>query len=368
MKKAAVLSLLVLAGTPSLFSQYRHYSSDEQTLDYKSNFYRWGLYKFAKGDQKISITRMNKNGKVISVKTNLFNSDTLVESFVYSNGKGKEKFKILSSYRNRQLMGKKSYKNGELKYKTQNTYDGKYRTSFTKIDSKGSVLAKNENTFTEQEFDVQHLSYPMYRGKKLKSSKTYKKGGERQKNKWVYEYDSEGNRTITTLYDAKNDLKFTWDYTCKSEGELVEKKQEYLCKWQESKEGMLIEVNRKTSSKGKVRKTINKYDADTNLVAREVYLDDVILQKVSYDKRISKPVYWENYKKGVLRFKYEYIYADNGKVINTKSYKGNNVDKIYYEEKFTYEEGNLVAVENHSNGKLLRSYVISYNFLCRPEL
>ena len=363
MKKAAVLSLLVVASSTSLFSQYRHYSSDENVIDYSSNFYRWGLYTEAKANQKVTITRKNKKGKIRSVKTNHFNEDTLVDSYQHSDGFGKEKFRTLSTYEGKHLMGKEAYKKGSLKYRTKNTFDGKYRISYTKTDSKGSILTKNESTFTEKEFetDILNRDFPVYRGKKLKTSKIYKKGGVKQKSKWIYEYDDQGKRTITTLYNAKNDLKFTWDYTCKSEGELVAKNRQNFCKWQENEDGMLIEVTRKTSPKGKVQKIIKKYNADTSLVAQEIYLDDIISQKVSYDKSVTRPLSWESYKKGNLKFKFTYVYAKNGKLLNTKSFKGKDGAKVLYESNYKYKGEQLVVVENHSNGKLVRSFVVSYN-------
>ena len=75
---------------------------------------------------------------------------------------------------------------------------------------------------------------------------------------------------MCTLFNAKNDLKFTWDYSCKTEGELVDKNQEKFCEWQESADGMLIELTRKTFTEGEVMKIIKKYDADTNLVLKKL--------------------------------------------------------------------------------------------------
>jgi hypothetical protein len=363
MKKAAVAVLLVTASISPLFSQYHHISSDEQLIDYSSNFYRWGLYKNAIGNQKITISGKNGKGKLVSVKSNDFNKDTLVTSFQYKDGKGREKVKTLSSYKEKRLVGKEVFKKGALKYKTENTYDGRYKTSYAMTNASGVVLFKTENIFTDKEYQVvtMNKNFPIYKGKKLKSTIIYKKGGSKQKNKWIYEYDTEGKQALTTYYNGKNDVKFVWDYTCKEEGKLVKKNQTNFCKWQESKDGMLIEVTRRTSPKGKIQKTIKKYDVDTNLLAMETYMDDVIYQKVNYDKNFSKPLFWENYKKGVLKYRYIYEYADNGKVLTTKSFRGKDLSVPSYEEKFNYEGEKLVAVENYSKGKLLRSYEVVYN-------
>lgn len=363
MKKAAIVFALVAFCVSPLFSQYRNYTSDEHVFDYTSNFYRWGLYGSAKGDQTITITSKDKKGKITSVKTNQFNADTLVVLDKHVDGKGKEKSNRLSTFEGRHLTAREIYKKGKLKYKTKNTFDGRYKTSYTKFDAKGSVVEKNVNTFTDKEYVIitMNKNYPVYRGKKLKSTTTYKKGGEKQKNKFIYEYDTEGKQTLTTFYNAKNDVKYVWDYSCKNEGELLASKNEMnFCKWQEDADGMLIVVTRKTSAKGKIEKTVKKYDADTNKVASEIYIDDVLTQKVAYDNVYSKPLIWENYKKGVLRNKYLYVYAEDGKVLNTKSYY-KDMEHVSFEEKYTYEKEQLIAVEHYSKGKLIRSYAIGYN-------
>ncbi len=362
MKKATVFFTLIPMSISLAFSQYRSYSPDEYIFNYTSNFYRWGLSKNATANQKITITGKNRKGKVVSVKTEHFNEDTLVTLFEYKDGKGKEKSKILSMYNGKHLMRREISKNGNLKYKTKNTFEGRYRTSYTKYNSKEKIVAKNENTFTKKEYVTFNLNknYPIYKGKKLKNSITYKKGGEKQRNKFVYEYDEEGKRTITTLYNSKNESSYVWDYTCKEEGALLASKNESnVCKWQEANNGMLIEVIRKTSPKGKIQKTINTYDADTNKVSTETYMDDVLSQKTTYDKILSKPLVWENYKKGKLKYKYLYVYADNGKVLNTKFY-GKDATKLTYEENFIYKDEQLITVENYSKGKLIRSYAINY--------
>jgi hypothetical protein len=124
---------------------------------------------------------------------------------------------------------------------------------------------------------------------------------------------------------------------------------------------LLIEVTRKKSPKGKIQKTIKKYDVDTNLLVQETYLDDVIFQKVSYDKVFTKPLQWEIYKKGKLSSKYVRKYEENGNVLNTKLFKGKDASRVVYEEKYTYKNEQLIAVENHNKGKLIRSYEINYN-------
>jgi hypothetical protein len=151
LKKAAVLILLIGTSSISLFSQYRHYGSDETVIDYSSNFFRWGLYQNADPNQAITIVGKNKKRKTTSVKTKYFNEDTLVTSYLYKDGKGKERLKKSSAYIAKQLTSSEVYKKGTLKYTVNNSYEGRYKTSFTKTNASGVILAKNENTFTSKD-------------------------------------------------------------------------------------------------------------------------------------------------------------------------------------------------------------------------
>jgi len=60
------------------------------------------------------------------------------------------------------------------------------------------------------------------------------------------------------------------------------------CKWEEMENGMLVEVTRTTSSKGKIRKTVKKYKADTKIVEMVDYKDNVIIRRATYDKSYFK--------------------------------------------------------------------------------
>lgn len=86
MKKATILFALVTMCVSPLFSQYRHYSNDEQVIDYSSNYYRWGLYKNAAANQKITVTAKDKKSKIVSVNYE--------ENFIYKD----EQLNALENY------------------------------------------------------------------------------------------------------------------------------------------------------------------------------------------------------------------------------------------------------------------------------
>ena len=67
------------------------------------------------------------------------------------------------------------------------------------------------------------------------------------------------------------------------------------CKWEEIENGMLVKVTRTTSPKGKISKTVRKYDTDTNIVELVEYTDDVIIRRGTYDKSFYKTLTWESY-------------------------------------------------------------------------
>jgi len=363
MKKATVLFMLIAISISPLFSQYRYYSVDEVGSFGSGKLYHYGLSIDVNPNQKITVTNKNKKGETKRIYTYQYNNSSSLIKEIRLDKAGKEKSKRVNIYDGKIFLGSEFSKKGNLKYKSKVTYDNKYRMSFVQTNAKGIIIAKSTNTFTEKEYDV--INYKGKKSdkkrKKLTQTIDYKKGGEKQANKWVYEYDENGKQTVTRFYNSKNKVKYVWDYSCKEEGALMASKNQInFCKWNESEDGMLIEVTRKTSAKGEIKKSIKKYDADTNLVLKEEYIDGVLKTKVTYDKNFTKPLVWEFYKKGVLRSKYMYIYDKDGKVLNTKAYY-KDMEKISYEEKYIYKDKQLVSVENYRKGKLTRSYTISYN-------
>ena len=362
MKKVTLLLSLITVSASALFSQYRYTSLDEYPSWSEGTIYRYGLTMNVNPNQKITLTRKNKKGDTKSVSSYQLNGDTKLVEEIYINKSGKEKSKRVNHYEGKNFVGSDYSKNGKLKSNSKVTYNGKYRVSYIKTNAKGKVLVKSTNSYTENEYDVIDHKGKNFGKKRKKRTENivYKKGGEKQYNKWVYEYDENGKQTVTTFYNAKNKVKFVWDYTCKDEGALItSKNQVNYCNWKETKDGMLIEVTRSTSAKGKIKKTIKKYDADTNLVLGESYIDDALKTKVTYDKDFMKPLIWESYKKGVLRNKFIYVYDESGKVLNTKSYY-KKMDQISSEAQYIYENGQLVSVKNYRKEKLVDSYAMSY--------
>lgn len=362
MKKTALFLSVILIGSFQGFSQFQKMDNDEYEF-YDSE--TGSIFKDAKANESVSITKLNKKGIVKNVSTYKFDEK---KRRIYSgivNGAGKEKSKRLVSYDGKHLMSKEIYKNGKLKYKTKNTFDGDYNTVYEKYNGKEDLLYKRVTTYTDKEYKIithKNSKVPFLIRKKTKGTVTYKKGGIKQLNRWEYEYDGDGERTKSTLFDKNNEVKHVWDFSCKTEGELVKVKNEtQQCKWEEIENGMLVKVTRTTSPKGKVGKTVQKYDVDTNIVESIEYINDVLVWKHTYDKSFFKPLTFESYHKGKLSYKKEFMYNQSGREIGYKTYWGKDKTIAKNESKYTYENNRLVFVKTFKKGEPIASTKITYN-------
>ena len=364
MKKATVFLSIIVFGSTLGFSQNAYYSIDRDEFELHDAETR-AVFKKAKPNEKIEFTYLNKKGDLKRVTTYQFNENKKNNITIVLDKSGKEKSKRLLTYDGKLLTAKEIYKKGNLKYKTKNTFSDGYNVAYTKFNSKNDILYKRTTTYTDKTYKViahKNDTVPFYSWKKALSTISYKKGGIKQANKWVYEYDDNGNRTKSTLYDKKNEIKHVWDYSCKTEGELVKVKNEtQQCKWEEMENGMLVEVTRTTSPKGKINKTVKKYDADTNIVELVEYSNDVIIRRGTYDKSFYKTLTWEFYRKGRLKYKQEYAYNKTGEKTGYKSYWGSDLTQAKTEAKYTYKNNKLIAVNVFKKGEPFKTTKITYN-------
>ena len=323
------------------------------------------IVKNAEPNGEIHVEKTDRKEKVLGVVDYKFNEDQKLIARIENRASGKEKSKRLLNYDGKKLISKEIHKNGKLKYKTKSTFDDHYKTSFTKYNGKEAILYKRLTTYTDKEYKVishKNDSVPFFMRKKTKGTITYQKGGVKQANRWEYEYNEEGERTKSTFYDKNNDVKHVWDYTCKTEGELVKVKNEtQQCKWEEIENGMLVKVSRTTSPKGRITKTIQKYDTDTNIVEQTSYWDDIIFSKTTYNKSFYQPLTWESYYKGRLRFKHKYTYDIKGRKIGYSSYSGKNKAIAKRETKYIYKNDKLTMINYFRKGEPLSSAKITYN-------
>ena len=364
MKRTAVLLSIIVSGTIQVFSQNHYYSIDNYEFDFYDDVTK-DLMKQANPNETISITESNKKGKLFSVTTYKLNENQKMISTVVTGKSGKEKSKKLINYKGKHIVSKSFYKNNQLKIKTENTFDGDYKIAYTKLSDKGRILYKRTIEYTDKEFKIlahKTSDVPFLFRKKTKATIAYKKGGTQQNSRWSYEYDENGVRTKSTLYNKKNKVKHVWDYTCKSEGEIVQLKNEtQQCQWEESENGMLVKVTRTTSSNGKIQKSIQKYNSDTNIVESATYVDDVLINKGTYAGDYAKTLTWEYYLKGKLKHKKEYTYNEDEKKIGYKSYWGKDKSMPKREVKYSYDRDRLVAINTFRKGEAIESSKITYN-------
>jgi hypothetical protein len=192
-------------------------------------------------------------------------------------------------------------------------------------------------------------------------SEQYKK-----KNKlyrvWEYEYFSACDKSKSVLKNGKGKVLSTWNYDCKDEGEkVIPKKNEFkVCKYEETSKEYLIKVSEKTNEKGDVYRTIQKFTLADTLIIESKRLDahGRLMQLTTYDKDFRKPLVYKNFRKGKLRYMYEYTY-ENGNVVFQKNYFKDSLRSTF---KYQYENNKMVEqTQTNKNEKLVKKVTLSYS-------
>lgn len=254
-----------------------------------------------------SENKFNAQGKVIERKisgkhTSLFKADYTED--------GKTKFYSQT-------------RDGKAQYEKLNIYDdqGRLIESIEK-NSKGAISQRNIWVFKGDQ-------------KCPESSARFVKGGKKLKRSWQYNYFSACDKSKTELKNAKGKTIRTWTYDCKKEGEILLKKKDetQVCRWDESDGKFLVKIDQNFDEKGRIRKTVSKYNiADTSIVEVKRYdgSDQLIYKWVylgSYDKMVSS----ENFKNGKVIYGHYNEYLGQNKVKSEYIIKGKRKSLKTYE-------------------------------------
>ncbi|MFA7274604.1 MAG: hypothetical protein WC044_12095 [Crocinitomicaceae bacterium] len=225
-------------------------------------------------------------------------------------------------------------RDNKLQHEKINTFDKENRLieSIMK-DKKGQISQKNTWTFAEGNCPV--------------SSQRFVKNGEKLKRSWEYSYYSACDKSKTVLKNAKGKVIKTWSYDCKKEGEqLIKKKDEtQVCRWDESDGKFLTKVEQGFDEKGRIRKTVSKYNLlDTTIVEYARYdKNDRLLSKSTYLGSYKKQTSYESFnKKGKRKFgqffeykgetKVKEVYYTNQRISRTTNYEINEKGLITRKE------------------------------------
>ncbi len=193
-----------------------------------------------------------------------------------------------------------------------------------------------------------------YAGKKITSTAYYYKSNPEPKTEYKYTFYDDGSRKETNYY-KKGKLKYTWNFDCKSEGEIVQKHKDtaQICSWIETdSEGRVIKWMQTTNEDNKIRKTksIFENETDKNPVAFYSYNFKGILV-YSWEKSKEKYKYSRYNKKGELESVYESFYDDLGREKNNQWTSFKKSKKQTSKTEYQYNEEGLKIAETFTNYK-----------------
>lgn len=225
-------------------------------------------------------------------------------------------------------------RDNKLQHEKTNTFDSENRLIESVMkNKKGQISQKNTWTFAV--------------GKCPISSQRFVKKGKKLTRTWEYSYYSACDKSKTVLKNAKGKVLKTWTYDCKKEGEqLIKKKDEtQICRWDESDGKFLTKVEQGFDEKGRIRKTVSKYNLiDTTIVEHTRYdKNDRLLSKSTYLGSYKKQTSYESFnKKGKRQFgqffeykgetKVKEVYYTKQKISRTTNYEINEKGLITRKE------------------------------------
>lgn len=175
-----------------------------------------------------------------------------------------------------------------------------------------------------------------------------------------YEYD--GSKLIRQRYMRDGKYISTWDYSCKPEGEKVQKKEIQVCRYrEESVDGSYIQYERKEQG-GDVHLYKLFYTADSVHVKSECWLNDTELKwETTYEDNTSIFTTYLDYDKGKIDYRHITVTNDKGQEISrVTEWKGRSDRRS--ERRLTYdEEGRLSTETTFYKNKQRQQTTYTYN-------
>lgn len=265
---------------------------------------------------------------------------------------------------------------GELSWKNVNTYNragylvandyynkGKLKMSFRSLyvndtlyignlylNRKGDTISQSRHEYDVQGREIKFIQsnkrsrsethYVYNDNNKKAKSLIYKNGKVR--STYEYVYNDDGKMIRSMQYNAKNKLVRQTTYQCDYRGETMsnEVKQVNMClrKDPSQEDGGYIVYNDRTDEKGRLTRTIYRYDKDTNMVS------------------------YENFNsKGKQVFRQLYTYDASGNNIEKKVFRKG---KMWYIYQYDYNPGNLLVLTNYlsKEGEVKSKQVYQYKY------
>ena len=252
------------------------------------------------------------------------------------------------------------------------TYTGEHLTAVKRLNYKGELdykktyeLDADGNITSKKHFNSSSSTPYMHVQNQFKDSlitnrSVFYKGSSTPSYRWEYDYHEDG-KASTTQFFRKDKLKYTWNYDCKTEGQLDKTKDtSTVCTWDElDVNGNLIKYTQTTDEKGKIEKVkrvFDKNDPEKMLSYESWDMDGNPKLKQTWSK--DRSIY-ENYRKGRL-FMVATTHKDpaSGRTLSwTKKYvkhpKWNASEESIYNEK-----GEMIKKIQTKGGKLYKMTTI----------
>jgi hypothetical protein len=162
---------------------------------------------------------------------------------------------------------------------------------------------------------------------KMVFQEIYKKSKTVPTHSLTYSYYEGGSKKSTT-YKVKGNVKYVWNYDCKSEGELINIKNKHkstICIKEEiNKDGNRVVWERTFNDKGGLTKIQKVYSSDSTIISRKVFnTNDRLVSETSYSKHNkggkqflgSYSAYYGN--KGGIERTAEHLANENGQLIKS---------------------------------------------------
>ena len=184
-------------------------------------------------------------------------------------------------------------------------------------------------------------------------------------SRWKYTFYANGSRKSTVQMDSKNRILHEWKFDCEDEGVLVEKKKGLvgICIKEEIDTlGYRKVVMRQSNDKGKIIKSVYRFDPDSNLVdVRKYNMEDKLEQE--YILRLSdgtKTYQYTSYNKnGKQQWAIRGNYDTNGDYVLEEIFKKG---KLAYGVDITYNEKHLKTSVRTRGDKIIWHQVFEYTF------
>jgi len=201
------------------------------------------------------------------------------------------------------------------------------------------ILKKNDKKLKQKRISIYSPE-----GKLVKQV-YYDKDGKKEKRRWEYDYYDNGKQKENRYY-KKGKLKHKYIYSCDNQGKEIKKNTSQICKIKQyNRDSTYEKVSRTTDSKGRIRKSVTKYDKYDRVIAYRWYNNKgTLVYGYDYTYSLKGNLILSNitYKRGgLISSKKEWVYNDINQLVKVITYGRNN--KLKNTKEYQYDINDLLV-------------------------